>query len=69
VSGPKFPPGLPGRLLTAKEVAEILNLSVRTVRRLIAQKKLATILIGRSLRIRLGALEALINGQVISDDR
>jgi excisionase family DNA binding protein len=51
---------LPGHLLTAKQVAEILNVSVRTVRRLIVQKKLAVVRIGKAVRVTPEALAALI---------
>ena len=48
------------RLLTAEETAEILNVSLRTVRRLIANKKLPTVRVGRAVRIRPEALGAFI---------
>ena len=60
---PKSAPGLSERLPNAKEVADQLNVSVRTVRRLIAQKKLATIRIGRAVRILPGSLARLIAGE------
>lgn len=50
-------------LLTAEEVAEILRLSVRTVRRQIASGKLPIVRIGRAVRIRPEAVEALIDGE------
>jgi len=40
------------RLLTAADVAEILRLSVRTVRRLIDEDKLPIVRIGRRVRVR-----------------
>jgi excisionase family DNA binding protein len=49
------PPESPGgveRLLTAAEVAGILQLSVRTVRRLIAEEGLRVVRIGRAVRVR-----------------
>jgi len=49
-------------LLTAARVAEILNVSLRTVRRLIKDGKLPIVHVGRSVRIRPEALEALIDG-------
>ena len=61
--GPIVPAPLPARLFTAAETAEILNVSLRTVRRLIAQKKLPTVRVGRSVRIRPAALAALIGGE------
>jgi excisionase family DNA binding protein len=47
-------------LLTLPEVATILRLSVRTVRRLIVDEKLATVRIGRAVRIRTKDLMALL---------
>lgn len=49
-------------LLTAPQVAELLNISPRTVRRLIARGELAVVRIGRSVRIRAAALELLMLG-------
>lgn len=48
------------RLLTAAETAETLSVSLRTVRRLIANNKLPIIRVGRAVRIRREALAALI---------
>ena len=45
-----LPSGL-APLLTVAEVAEILQLSVRSVRRLIAEKKLRVVRIGRAVRV------------------
>ena len=39
-------------LLTAAEVAKILRLSVRSVRRLIAENELHVVRVGRSVRVR-----------------
>ena len=50
-------------LYTVTEAAAVLRLSVRTVRRLIAEQKIATIHIGRAVRIREEALRALIEGK------
>ena len=50
-------------LLTAAEAAVTLNLSVRSVRRLIADKRLPIVRIGRAVRIRPEALAALIDGE------
>jgi excisionase family DNA binding protein len=47
-------------LYTVPEVADVLRLSVRAVRRLIAQQKISTIHIGRAVRIREEALLAFI---------
>ena len=54
---------LPERLPNAKEAADQLNVSVRTIRRLIAQKKLATTRIGRAVRILPKSLARLIAGE------
>ncbi len=50
--GPERQPQLPRRaaLLTVQDVAERLNVSTRTVRRLVAAGRLPCIRIGRSLR-------------------
>ena len=50
-------------LYTVPEAAAVLRLSVRTVRRLIAQQKIPTIHIGRAVRIREEALRAFIEGK------
>ena len=42
----------PSSLLTAADVARLLNVSVRTVRRLIASGALQVVHLGRSVRIR-----------------
>ena len=52
--------GLP-RLLTVKQVAEILQTSTRTVRRLISDSQLDVVYIGRLVRVPAAALEALLN--------
>jgi excisionase family DNA binding protein len=61
-------PGIASRhipaLYTVPETA-VLRLSVRTVRRLIAQQKIAAIHIGRAIRIREETLRALIEGSDI----
>lgn len=41
----------PPRLLNLAEVAELLAVSVPTLRRLIARRKLATVRIGRAVRV------------------
>jgi excisionase family DNA binding protein len=53
----------PAPLLTAAAAAERLNLSVRSVRRMLADGRLSFVRIGRSVRIRPEALEALIEGK------
>ena len=57
-----MPDPIAKRLLNAKEVANQLNVSVRTVRRLIAQKKLPTIRIGRAVRVLPDSVGQLIGG-------
>jgi excisionase family DNA binding protein len=52
-----------GRLLTVAEVATILNLSEKTIRRLIERGDLETVRIGRSVRISQEALAALIEAR------
>ena len=47
-------------LLSAEEVADLLSLSVRTVRRMIASGEIPIVRIGRSVRIRRVDIEALI---------
>ena len=49
-------------LLTVAGVAKILNVSLRTVRRLIKDGKLPIVHVGRSVLICPEALEAFING-------
>jgi excisionase family DNA binding protein len=50
----------PAHLLTAAEVAEILNISLRSVRRMIKNGTLPIVRIGRLVRIQPEALAALI---------
>jgi excisionase family DNA binding protein len=54
-------PSLP-RLLTVKEVAEILQLSRRTVWRMIHDERLSVVRIGRAIRVQPAVLGALIEG-------
>lgn len=71
-SGPQGPGTSPPQfqpLLTVDEVAELLRLSSRTIRRLIADKKLPVVRIGRAVRVRAEAVESLINGQAITGAR
>ena len=65
---PNLPHALPLRLFTPAEVAEILNMSLRSVRRLIADGTLPVKRMGRAVRIRPEALAAMIDGNVTSDD-
>jgi excisionase family DNA binding protein len=45
------------------EVTEILNISLRSVRRLIKDGKLPIVRIGRLVRVRPEALAAVVNGE------
>jgi excisionase family DNA binding protein len=54
--------GLGEPLLTIKAVAQFLRCSTRTVRRLIDSRDLEVVRIGRSVRVRPKALQALIEG-------
>ncbi|MBI5836500.1 MAG: helix-turn-helix domain-containing protein [Candidatus Eisenbacteria bacterium] len=44
------PPGPPQRLLTIPEIADLLQLSGRTIRRLVASRRLPCVRLGRQLR-------------------
>jgi excisionase family DNA binding protein len=50
----------PAPLLTVAQTAEFLNVSPRTIRRLIAKCELTVVRIGRSVRVRPAALERLM---------
>lgn len=54
-----------GRLLTVEEAAERLNTSVRFPRRLIEERRIAFIHVGRNVRIPEAALEAFIAAGVV----
>ena len=49
------------RLLTVKDVAEALQLSTRTVRRMIAAEQIPIIRLGRSVRVHPSAISDLYN--------
>ena len=53
---------LSSRLLTVADVAEILQVSPRTVRRIIAAERLPVIRLGRAVRVHPAALAALMDG-------
>jgi excisionase family DNA binding protein len=60
-------------LLTVTDVAEVLRLSVRSVRRLIAEKKLRVVRIGHAVRVRPEDLQSFIEaaariGQEMTED-
>jgi excisionase family DNA binding protein len=63
MSDPKLRRTSRSPLLTVAEVAERLNVSIRSVRRLIKGGKLRIVRVGRVVRVRPEALEALINGE------
>jgi excisionase family DNA binding protein len=50
----------PDRLLTLPDVVAYLQLSVRTIRRLIASERLAVVRLGRAIRVRPRDLEAFV---------
>jgi excisionase family DNA binding protein len=53
----------PSPLLTVKETAAMLRLSVRSVRRMIADQRLPVVRFGRAIRIRSSTVAALIEGE------
>lgn len=55
------------RLMTVAEVAEVLRVSTMTVYRLIQRDELAAIRVGRSFRIRPGALDDYLSTGGSSD--
>jgi excisionase family DNA binding protein len=60
---PKNPRASREPLLTAAAVAERLHVSLRSVRRLLADGRLPFVRIGRSVRVRPEALEDMIEGK------
>ena len=62
-SAPPLPSWIPRRLLTVEEAAELLRLSIRQLRRLIADGRLPVSRIGRSIRITPEELAALIRAK------
>jgi len=58
---PRESPGGVDPLLTVADVAKILRLSMRSVRRLIAENKLCVIRIGRAVRVRPQDLNAFLD--------
>jgi len=56
-----LPAWIPQRLLAVKEVADLLHLSTRQVRRMIAQNDIQAVRLGRSVRIRPEALAATLD--------
>jgi excisionase family DNA binding protein len=49
-----------GQLLTVQEAADFLNVSVRFVRRLIAEHRVAVVRLGRHVRLAKSDLEAFV---------
>jgi excisionase family DNA binding protein len=56
---------IPGRLLTVAEVAKILRTSERFPRRLIAERRIEFVRVGRHVRIRESALAAFVQSGVV----
>jgi len=50
----------PDRLLTVREAAHLLGLALATVYQWVYERRIPTVKLGRSVRIRLSALEQLI---------
>ena len=59
------PPGAP-RLLTIKDVAVRLQVSPRTIHRLVAAGDLSVIRIGRAVRVSEEALKAFLTGEGVA---
>lgn len=60
MSAPSVPPISANPLLTTSEVADLLHVSLRTVRRLIASNELEAVRIGRCVRVQDSVLQAFI---------
>ncbi|MBX6383038.1 MAG: excisionase family DNA-binding protein [Microbispora sp.] len=61
-----LPPEAQGRLLRVEEAAERLNTSVRFPRRLIAERRIFFVRVGRSVRIPEAAIEAFIAAGLVA---
>ena len=68
MTDPALPDWIPNRLLTVEEVAALVHLSVRHIRRLTADGRLPTIHFGRAVRIRPEAVLRLVD-PVTGEDR
>ena len=55
-------PVITSHVLTMREVADVLRVSSRTVRRMIDRGELQAVRIGRSVRVQRAAVEALLGG-------
>lgn len=58
--------GTTGKLLTVAQVAKLLNTSERFPRRLIAERRIEFVRVGRHVRIRESALAAYIQAGVVN---
>jgi excisionase family DNA binding protein len=56
-------PAMPSRLLTAEEVSELLRVSTKTVRRLVAYRRLPCVRFGRALRFDPGDVLAWLSAR------
>lgn len=59
---PELPTWIPPRLHSVEEAAAILHLSLRQVRRLIAEGRLGVVRIGRAVRVSPAVLAELVTG-------
>ncbi|MGW1989872.1 helix-turn-helix domain-containing protein [Embleya sp. MST-111070] len=59
----------PGRLLTVPQAADRLNVGERFVRRLIAERRITFIRIGRHIRISADAVDAFIRAGLVEPGR
>lgn len=62
---PALPEWAQGQLLTVEQAAERLNTSVRFPRRLIEERRIAFVHLGRKVRIPEAALDAFIAGGLV----
>ena len=58
--------GVVDRLLTVGEVAEVLGTSVRFPRRLIAERRITYVRVGRHVRIPASALAAFVDASTVA---
>ena len=58
------PPSAEGRLLDVDELAERLNISVRHVRRLVAERRVPYLKVGHLLRFEPAAIDAWLQGLI-----
>lgn len=67
MAGKKIRPS--GRLLTVDQVAELLNTSIRYPRRLIEERRITFVKVGRHVRIPESALEEFITAGTVEPVR